>query len=80
MDNFMIFAVGTLFGALLGAVGMLLLIKETRLDLAMEQEPEVEFYAGGEPVAHCKPTPAPVIDWDDDVKVPFPEEVEYGNF
>jgi len=38
MSAFMGFAIGTLFGGFLGAVGMYLFIKETALDLEIERE------------------------------------------
>ena len=38
MGTFMAFVLGVLAGVVLGAIGILCLIKETRLDLAMEED------------------------------------------
>ena len=38
MSTFMAFALGTLTGGVLGAIGMLLLIRETKMDLSVEED------------------------------------------
>jgi len=43
MSAFIGFAIGTLFGGFLGAVGMYLFIKETALDLEIEREAQNEY-------------------------------------
>lgn len=82
------FAVGIIIGAVLGAVGMFLLIKETALDAVLEREAEeavkVTVSVGGEKIdafsygiQHCSTAPAPEIDKEE---LEMPQEVKYGNF
>ena len=42
MSTFMAFALGTLTGGVLGAIGMLLLIRETKMDLSVEDSIDLE--------------------------------------
>lgn len=70
MSIFMGFAIGVLIGSVLGAIGMYLLIKETREDLLSERV-IVKTYLGGEEL------PAP---WEAE-ELPMPEEeVKHGDF
>lgn len=78
MSVFMAFALGTLTGAVLGGIGVVLFIKETRVDIELMDEPVVDIRVGGEPVAHCRPAPAPALDWDE-LEEPI-KEVKYGKF
>ena len=81
MNGFMIFALGMLAGVAMGGIGMLLLIKETRLDMALDaEEAACDYTEFSEPscAAHCKTAPAPELDWND-LELPM-EEVKYGNF
>ena len=89
MSTFMGFAIGTVFGFILGSVGMLLLIRETALDAVLEREEKemykFTFYVGGEKIDafkselhHCMPCPAPELDWEDELEQP--QEVKYGEF
>lgn len=69
MSIFMGFAIGVLIGSVLGAIGMYLLIKETREDLLSERV-IVKAYFGDEKLE------AP---WEAE-ELPEPEEVKYGGF
>ena len=60
-------AVSLLIGVLMGAIGMFLLIKETRLDLECEEEP-----------AEMVGNPAPDLELEDELEMP--KEVKYGEF
>ena len=80
MSVFMAFALGALVGAVLGGIGMLLFIKETRLDLAlMDADSNVAHYEEFmTPSVHCKAAPAPELDWND-LELPK-EDIKYGEF
>ena len=70
MSIFMGFAIGVVIGSVLGAIGMFLLIKETREDLLSERV-IVKAYIGDEELE------AP---WEAE-ELPMPEEeVKYGGF
>ncbi len=73
MSTFMTFAIGVLTGAVMGSIGMLLLIKETKLDdsLVTDLDDQEDI------TTHCRPAPAPELDWEE---LEQPQEVKYGNF
>ena len=82
------YGIAFLIGAVIGATGMLLLIKETHLDSVLEREAEdmvkVTVSVGGEKIdafsygiQHCATAPAPEIDWEE---LEMPQEVKYGDF
>lgn len=71
MTIFVAFAIGILIGSLMGSIGMLLLIKETGLDLISEDEKPVTFIQYSE-------RSAPELEPEDNLEMP--QEVKYGDF
>lgn len=67
--NFLAFCIGVLAGGVLGAVGMYLLIKETRLDLDMQGE---TIYGNEKPKEF-----EPVPELEDEETL---EDIIYGDF
>lgn len=78
MSIFMGFAIGILIGGFLGAVGMFLLIKETREDMLSERIINEEIEDPRE--AEKLPMQEMIEDPWEAEKLPMPEEVKYGDF
>lgn len=75
MSTFMGFAIGILIGGFLGAVGMFLLIKETREDMLSERMINEEI----EDPREAEKLPMPEDPWEAE-ELPMPQEVKYGDF
>jgi hypothetical protein len=74
MSIFMGFAIGILIGGFLGAVGMFLLIKETREDMLSERIINEEI----EDPREAEKLPMPEDPWEAE-ELPMPEEVKHGD-
>jgi hypothetical protein len=85
------YGISFVVGAVLGAAGMFYFMKETYLDSVLEREAEeTEKFTGSVgkerkgassyETHHYTSVPFCSVDWDDDMVLPKPEEVKYGDF
>ena len=88
MKELVLFLGGVITGATVMALQVREYVQDTKMrDLSDEgnNPNKVTFWIGDEKIGtfsrefqHCKPSPAPEIDWEDELEQP--QEVKYGEF